>query len=92
MIEVCITITGNMYAKQELAITFTTGPSFMFKKVVHDGTLIEEQEIILAKTREQKLVWIQARNSCTLPKVLVQNSLDGALWRLLIPRSRSFRV
>ena len=49
MIEVCITTTGIMYEKQELVITFTTGPSFMFKKVVHDGTLIEEQEIILAK-------------------------------------------
>ena len=49
MIEVCITTTGNMYAKQELAIAFTTGASFMLIKVVHDGTLIEQEEIILAK-------------------------------------------
>ena len=76
-VHVWITSTGNMYAKLELAITFTTGPSFMFKKVLHDGTLIEEQEIILANKREQKLVWIQTRNSCTLPKVLMHAELTG---------------
>ena len=47
--ELCITSTGNMYAKQELAIPSTTSPRFMLKKVVDDGTLIEEQENILAK-------------------------------------------
>ena len=58
--ELCITNTGicSMYAKEELAITFATSPRFMLK-VVHDGTLIEEQENILAREREQKLVWIQ---------------------------------
>ena len=38
-----------MYAKQELAITFTTGPRFIAKILVHDGILIEEQEIIIDK-------------------------------------------
>ena len=55
MIVVCITTTRNMYAKQELAITFTTGPSFMLKKVVHDGALIEEQLIILGKNKNKNL-------------------------------------
>ena len=41
MMELCITSTGNMYAKQELVITFATGPRLMLK-VVPDGTLIEE--------------------------------------------------
>ena len=59
--ELYITSTSNMYTKQELAITFATGPRFMLK-VVHDGTLIEEQENILAREREQKLVWIQTHN------------------------------
>ena len=43
-----------MYEKQELAITFSADPSFMLKKVVHDGTLIEEQGIILAKKKRTK--------------------------------------
>ena len=38
-----------MYAKQELGIILTTSPCFMLTKVVHDGTLTEQQEIILAK-------------------------------------------
>ena len=79
MIKVSITSTGNMYAKRELAITFSTCLSFMLRKVVHDGTVTKEQEIILAKERQQKLVWVQTCNVCTLPKVLMQNSLDGAV-------------
>ena len=62
MIEACITSTGNMYAKHELAIAFATRPRFMLKpskihprfmlkNVLHDGTLIEEQE---RKQRENK--------------------------------------
>ena len=49
--KLCITSAGNMYAKQELAITFATSPRFILNKVVHNGTLIEEQEYILAKER-----------------------------------------
>ena len=52
--EFCITSSSNMYVKQELAITFTTSPWFMLKKVVHNGILIEEQENILAREGEEK--------------------------------------
>ena len=40
-----------MYGRQELAITLNASPWFM--NVVHDGTLIEEQEYIIAKEGEQ---------------------------------------
>ena len=52
--------TGNMYAKQELAITLSTCPSFMFKKVVHDDQVTKEQlRNHPSKAGQQKLVWVQ---------------------------------
>lgn len=64
----------------------------MLKKVVHDGTLIEKEENILAREREQNYYGYKHIIRDTLPRVLMQNSLDGALRWILLLGSRSFRV
>ena len=50
MINVCITTSGKMYAKREMRDHFHHWSKFnVTTKVVHDDTLLEKQEIILAK-------------------------------------------
>ena len=53
MMQQRITSTGNMYAKQDLVITFATGLWFISKKVVYDDILKEEQENILAREKNK---------------------------------------